>query len=309
MTDLTDKYRPVTFKEVVGHRVVIKSLADVVDRKAKHAFLFCGPSGVGKTTLARIAATTLGAAPQAILEIDAASNTGIDAMREVMASARLRPLNGAVKAIIIDEAHALSKNAWDSMLKSVEEPPEHLFWFFCTTEPTKVPKAIKTRCHSSVLDEVSHEDIEGLLNDVIEDEKIDIPDEVYDVVVKQSNGSPRQALVNLEACRSLSTRREAAEALQAVLDSDPVHALCQMMVSAKGSWQTAMGLVEKMGTTNPESVRIVVVNYIAAVLRNTNTDKKAEALLDVLDAFSTPYSQSEKQAPLLLSIGRVLLGN
>ena len=138
------KWRPQKLNDVISHAFVVSSLKALLkEKECPHSFLFTGPSGVGKTTLARIVASYLEAA---VLEIDAATNTGIDAMRAVQDMARYKAIDNEKRVVIIDECHALSKQTWQSLLKIVEEPPAHLYWAFCTTEPDKVPATIKTRC-------------------------------------------------------------------------------------------------------------------------------------------------------------------
>lgn len=303
---LTDKYRPKTLKEVIGQDAAIKSLRGLIERNQSHAFIFSGPAGTGKTTLARIAARELGANDTSLLEIDAATNTGIDAMREVMRTALYRPMSGTAKAVIIDEAHALSKQAWTSMLKGVEEPPSYVYWFFCTTNLVKIPTAIKTRCKVIPLREVPIKDLEELADNVLAGEGILMSDGVFDVCVREANGSPRQLIQNLDTCRACDKKADAARLLQKVLETDPVIDLCRLLISG-GSWIKAMAIIERMDQNeNPEGVRLVVCNYIAKALLNAKSDKNADRLLLILDAFAQPYNQSENLAPLLLSIGNVL---
>lgn len=301
------KYRPHTFKEVVGQSAVVTSMSKLIARKGSHSFLLSGPSGVGKTTLARIAAHEVGCEDKDLMEIDAATHTGVDAMRQIQETLRYRPFgNTKARAIIVDEAHGLSRQAWEALLKVVEEPPEHIYWFFCTTQLGKVPATIKTRCTSYALKSVADRDLGVLLDDVIASEKIKISDSIADLVIKEALGSPRQLLVNLALCQDLTDHKKAAEVLRSALTSDPVLELCRYLVKG-GSWAKAMNLVGKLSEENPESVRIVICNYLATVLKGTNSDQPARNLLHILEAFSMPYNASENAAPLLLSVGRALL--
>lgn len=306
---LHTKHRPRKFADVIGQDAVIKSLSGMLERDQSQAFLLIGPSGTGKTTLARIAALKLGCKASDMQEVDAASHTGVDAMRQVAQNLHFTPMGGSdTRVVIVDEAHMLSKSAWNSLLKVLEEPPAHVYWFLCTTEPGKVPRTVMTRCASFTLKLVPEKSLKDLLSRVCEKEGIKLVDGVDDLVVKEADGSPRQLLVNLAAVVTATDKREAAELLKAALESDATRELCQFLLNG-GSWLRAMGIVNKLAEENPESVRIVVMNYMASVLKGAKSDKEAIHVLSVMDAFCHPYNSSERLAPLLLSVGRVLLGS
>jgi DNA polymerase-3 subunit gamma/tau len=302
---LHKKYRPSSWSGVVGHKAIVTSLSKIIEERRSQAFILSGPAGVGKTSLARIAALALGCQPTDIVEIDAATHTGIDNMRDVQELCRYRPFGDSThRAIIVDESHGLSKNAWDSILKSTEEPPDYITWFFCTTNPAKIPATIKSRCVSFSLQEISSSDLAILLDKVSKAEKIDMPKDIKELVIKEAKGSPRQLLVNLTICQDVKNRQEAAKLLFAVLDSDVTLALCQFLAKG-GSWARAMELVSKFEGSS-ESARIIITNYFGAAARGAKSDKDACFFLGILDAFSQPYVQSDNVALLLLSIGKVL---
>ncbi len=304
---LHTKYRPKTFDDVVGHTTIIKSLRDVIKRKGSQTFLFCGPSGVGKTTLARISARAAGCLDANVTEVDAASRTGVDDMRAIQEMLRYKPLGqGSKRAIVLDECHSLSKNAWQSLLKITEEPPEHAFWFFCTTEPSRVPDTIKTRATSYTLRDVSYDDLTKLYKRVQQAERLSgiLPD-VTDTIIKEAHGSPRQLLVNLELCRNAQSRKEANELLYAAEQSEATIELCRFLIKG-GSWTKGMGLLEQLDGENPESIRIIVANYMAKVAKGAKSDREACHALGILDAFSQHFNQSDKLAPLITAVGRVL---
>lgn len=304
---LHTKYRPRKFKDVVGQDSAVKMLEGVIKRDGSHAFLFHGPSGCGKTTLARICAQELGAVKSDIVDIDASRFTGVDDMRAVLETSYFSPLGGDSRAIIVDEAHGLSKQAWNSLLKAIEEPANHTYWFFCTTEPGKVIQTVKTRCTNVALTSVPEKILGRLYDRVCDAENIDLPGDVGDMVIRQANGSPRQLLVNIEQCRDAVDKKDAARRLEKALEGDASLEFCRFITKG-GSWLKAMEHVQALADQNPEGVRIIVVNYVSVALSKATTDKQAQHFLGILDAFSTPYNASEKQAPLILSIGRVLFG-
>lgn len=306
--ELHRKYRPEYLADVLGQTEIIKSLAGMIERGDIHCFVFDGPSGCGKTTLARIMALELGCDPNTLIEVDAATHSGADAMRAIQEGLAYRPFGEAKsRGVIIDEAHSLSKQAWQTLLKGTEEPPAHVFWFFCTTEGSKVPKTIRTRGASFTVKPVDDKALGGLLDSVCKEEEIKLASGIRDILIRSASGSPRQLLVNLAVVRDLDSRQAAAAALKQVLDTDGVLKLCQMLTAGKPSWAAAMAIVEDLAEENPEGIRIQIVRYLAKVAMGAGSNDKAMRALEKMEAFERPYSDSEGNAPLLLSLGRALL--
>jgi len=302
---LCDDYRPGTWDEVCGQEAVVTALRGVCKRRTAHTFLLSGPAGTGKTTLARIATDSLGCHPSERIEIDAATYTGVDDMRRIQEIAKLKPFSDSPRCVIIDECHRLSGQAMDSLLKVTEEPPDHLFWFFCTTNPAKLPKTLQTRCAKFELKPLTDSQLGNIYSDVIEQEKIKLPPDVGELIIRNANGSARQMLSNLEICRDAKTKKEVAELLRIALDTVAVIELCRFLAQP-GSWAKCMTIMDKLEDESPEGVRIVVTNYFGKALRNSNTDKAAVKFLQILEPFATPYNPSEGIAPLLRSIGQVV---
>ncbi len=310
MTALHQKYRPTTFDQVVGQNAVVASLKKVVKDGRAKTFLFTGPSGTGKTTLAGILANHFcgGVAnPHNIVRIDAASTSAED-LRGIIQHSHYRAIGASpVKVHILDECHKLSSAGWQVLLTPTEEPPQHVYWCLCTTEPTKVPATIKTRFLRYDLKPVTESDLFEVLCTVIDAEKLQIPDDVIVAIAEASNGSPRQALVYLEVCAHAKTAAEAQTLMRVAGQSAETVDLARFLLKPNGrSWAEAIKLIKKLEEFEAESVRIAVVNYLAAVLLNTKDDKRAAAILTILAAFDTPYNQSDRFAPLLNSVGLAL---
>lgn len=294
---LHTKYRPTTLDEVVGQGHIKDGLAAVLAEAKQQAFLFEGPSGTGKTTLARLCASQLGCTD--IIEVDAASNTGVDDMRKVAEGQNYRSLDGGNKAFIVDECHRLSKQAWESLLKAIEEPPAGVFWFFCTTEGNKVMTTIRTRCVTYTLKEVAYRALLGLLDRVAKAEGLDVSEDVLDVAASEAGGSPRQALVNLTTVKHARTASEAQAALNRAPGSKEAVDLARMLAKP---WQfaDAVKLLADLGDETPESVRMTVFHYHLTAALGGST-----ASLIILDEFEKPADDRHKMGDILLRLARI----
>lgn len=306
-TTLPLRWRPAALGQVLGQAPIVASLGKLLKtERVPHAFLFTGPSGTGKTTIARIVSRELGVVSAAVQEIDAATNSGIDAMRAVLEKLSYRALSGdGRKFVIVDECHQLSKATWNSLLKAIEEPPPHVYWALCTTEPDKVPETIRTRCTAYHLKPIDSETLEDLLALISRSEKLDTPADLLGMVARHAQGSARKALVFLEQIQGVTDKKEAVRLLETgVGEEAEALNLARMVCTGKGfNWAGARELIAKLEGESPEGVRLIVVNYAAAVLKTTN---HPEPLLAVLDAFRGPFNPSEKWAPVYLSIGALL---
>lgn len=299
-----NKYRPGTFSHVMGQDVACKQVYDALDMHV-HAFLFHGPAGVGKTSMARLVAQELDAD---VREVDSANAGGVSEIRELVAGLGYRALSGSGnRCVIIDECHKLSKDAWTALLKPLEEPESHVYFALCTTEPAKIPTTVRTRLASIELKPVSPVLLHKLLGQVVDTENMRIPDSGLQIIVNASGGSPRMALALLSTCHSATTDADVMVACAVAGESEPVIELARMLVSRRVTWPMVLDVLRD-SEEPPESIRLMIVNYVAKVLLGTPDMKKAQGLLAVLDAFSTPCPPSEKMAPLLRSFGYVLLG-
>lgn len=302
---LINKYRPKTLQEVVGHPAVVRSLLSTIEKGQTQTFLFSGPPGTGKTTLARIVAALMGASE--VLEANGAKQTGIEDMRDLTANLMYRPMAGGKKVIIVDEAHALSKSAVQALLKDSEEPPEWVVWVFCTTEPTKLPAAIKSRATHYTLNPVDFQILGELLDRVVEKEGLKTHIEIVDLCAKEAGGSPRQALANLAVCSAAQDLKEAKELLRSAIESEEAVNLARALVKGV-SWKEAQAILKGLKEVSPESIRHVVRAYVTAVVLGADKEPQAGRGLEILDAFSEPFHPADGISPVVLACGKVLLG-
>lgn len=305
---LHEKYRPDEIGHLLGQDAMVHSLTQIIEGDRSHAFLFTGPSGCGKTTTARAIARAVGCLDPDILEHDAASNTGVDDMRPITQGLRYKPFaEGTSRALIIDECHRLSGNAWDAILKSMEEPPDWAYWFFCTTNVAKVPKTAITRCTQFELRPVPWQLLlSDLIAPIANEEGFTASEKVLGIVCREAQGSPRQALVNLTVCAHARDEKEALSLLKSAAESNAAIDLARALTKGD-SWENLLKIIAGLKEENPESVRHVVRAYSTTVILGSKTAKGAQRALAVLDAFSTPFNSTDGISPLVLAVGRLLL--
>jgi len=199
------KYRPASFEEVIGQGQVVRVLeAAAISGKVSHAYLFTGSRGTGKTSVARIFSKLIGITPSDLYEIDAASNRGIDEVRELREAVRTLPFESKYKVYIIDEAHMLTTPAFNALLKTLEEPPEHVIFILATTEAHKLPETIISRCQTHQFMKPSLKEIEENLTRVMKGEKYTADKGALGLIAVLAEGSFRDALTTLEKILAIS---------------------------------------------------------------------------------------------------------
>lgn len=203
---LSTKYRPKDFENVCGQSSIVKILQRQIQLKDyKHAYLFTGSTGIGKTTLCRILASKINGDLSGVEEIDGASNNGIDNIRNIIKAAQERSVSSEYKIFIIDECHALTNQSWQALLKCIEEPPQYTIFMFCTTDAQKIPSTIINRCQRYNLSKISDEKIYNRLKYICEQEHFINYEETIRYISKTCNGGLRDAISTLEKVSSYST--------------------------------------------------------------------------------------------------------
>ncbi len=300
-----NKYRPTKLEQVLGQDDIVHSLDAALKSKSTRAFVLTGPSGCGKTTLARIIATRVGTRKENLLEVDAASHTGVDAMRELRERIQYIPMGGGTRTVVLDECHMLSKAAWNALLKMLEEPPPKTHWVLCTTEPDKVPATVMTRCARYVLKDVSDKKLFALLQSVRKAEQLKTPDAVLSECVDVAQGSPRRALTALAAVATCTDTKQAARVLEAVElepDAEAFQFARAVWAGAKGAVYTE--LLKQLRTQNAESIRCVTVQFLlSCVLNNPNAKGVGRALV-VLDELRSPIGAQDHHVLLLAALAQ-----
>lgn len=203
-TSLAVKYRPQTFEDMTEQ----SSIKDILENQIKtktfqHGYLFTGPAGTGKTTSARIFASMINDGKGTPIEVDAASNSGVDNIRQIIEDAKRKPLDAEYKIFIVDECHSLSNGAWQALLKTLEEPPKFTIFILCTTDPQKIPDTILSRVQRYQFQKISDDGIVYRLAHICQEEGIYTYGECLSYIAKIANGGMRDAITLLDKCSSI----------------------------------------------------------------------------------------------------------
>jgi DNA polymerase III subunit gamma/tau len=304
---LARKYRPQKFSEVIGQEHVTRTLKNAIEQgRTAHGYIFSGHRGIGKTTIARILAMALNCRSKDhpvtepcgvcesctevragnsvdVIEIDAATNRGIDEIRELREAARYRPARDRFKIYILDEAHQITDAAFNALLKTLEEPPGHVVFMLATTAPEDIPQTIRSRCQHFSFRAVRFEEILGQLRDLLGREKLEADEDALALLAEAGDGSMRDALSILDQAIASSTGRLTAESVRQLVGAAPSGVLEEVMQAvARSASEEVLRLADKLISEgqNPAHFARQLVRF----LRNTLVAKIAgrdSALLQI----------------------------
>ncbi len=305
---LARKYRPQTFEEVVGQEHITRTLKNALDSKrVAHAYLLSGQRGTGKTSVARILAKSLnceegatgtpcnkcdfcreimeGNSPD-VVEIDGASNTGIDNIRDLIEKSRFLPVKNRVKVYIIDEVHRISKQAFDALLKTLEEPSDHVYFIFATTEIASVPATIASRCQKFTFRKLTVQEIAAHLAKILKLEKIEIETRILGLIARNSDGALRDAESILDQIISFTGGKVKFEEVEELLESVNQNQLFKFTAALlEGRADEALNMIDELAKTGTDE--FLFTKNLAVHFRNLliiKVAKKPEDLMDMLDA-------------------------
>lgn len=327
MESLYTKYRPQTFEQVVGQKHVVETLKRaVVEGRTSHAYLFCGPRGTGKTTMARLLAKALmcekgpGQLPDGtceqcrliaagehpdVAELDAASRTGVDNVREeILSRVNYAPTLGRCKVYIIDEVHMLTPAAFNALLKTLEEPPEHVVFIMCTTDPQKILATILSRVQRFDFHSIGNDEMQAHLAYVCGEEGFTYDDAALELVVRHARGGMRDALTSLEQLSVFGNGNVSVEAAQDFLGEVSGSVLGGVVNAlAKRDVPALFGEVEKLMSSGRDLLQFT--KELAARMRDVYVVAAAPCATDVVSARGADFEALRSEAAAFGSVDRL----
>ena len=282
------KYRPKKLNMLRGrkNRETVNSLRTILNRPRKdipHTYLITGPTGCGKTTIGRIIREKLDCADYDYKEVDSADFRGIDTIREIRTQLPYSPMAGRCRVWLLDECHKLSNDAQNALLKALENPPDHVYFILCTTNPEKLLKTIRGRCLPLQVFLLEEHEISRLLRIIAKKEKKKVKKETIEQIALDSLGHPRNALQLLDKIIDLPLEKQLEAARIVAEQHNRIIELCRALMKKK-SWKTISKILKGISSEDPEKIRRSVLGYCNSVLLSSDN---ALAYL-IMEAFEEP---------------------
>lgn len=283
--DLKEKYRPTNFDDFIGNDQTVETLQNFIDKKGglPPAILLTGPRGCGKTTLARILKVEMKVHDREFIEMNAADDRGIDAMRSIKKLTAYNPLGGT-RIVFFDEAHRITPPAQDALLKSLEKPPIHTRFVLATTDPQMLLETVRSRCKILEVSLLPDDQMEKLVRSVVKKERLEFPDDVINEIVQQAEGSAREAIDLVDTAMTFTDQPSLIKALQRwSKNKASIKNLCQALLKAE-QWKQVAEILKGLDE-DAEKVRYAVLGYMNAVLLNSGNKRPAMIIGEFTESF------------------------
>jgi len=278
------KYRPSDLNFIKGNREVVDTLKGLLSSsECPHSFLLHGPTGCGKTTLARIIAERLECNGDDRREIDSADFRGIDTIRDLRKKSQYMATDNKNRIWIVDECHKLTNDAQNALLKILEEPPPHVYFVLCTTEPQKLLETIKGRCIQLQVKPLTDSQMKGLFRKILIGENVEIEDEILEVIIQDSMGLPRNGINALEQVINSPPEQRLEVAKSSAAQQGAVIDLCRALISGS-SWKKVATILDSIRDQEAENIRRMVLGYCQGALLRGESDRAAA----IMEAFYEP---------------------
>jgi len=301
--------RPTELKDIVGNSATIGALNKMLRKSSgdrPHAILLKGPTGCGKTTIARILAKEFGSTSDSTIELNAANTRGIDTIRELASTSSFRGLGGTTKTYILDESHQLSRDAQEALLKLLEDTPSHCYFILCTTNPENIIQTIRNRCTEYEVSLLTDKEIEEVLKRACDSQKLFVHQDIAEAITLTCEGSPRAALVSLEQVSNVTNVEEALEVVARGTEKDiNLLELLKLLVMGPEQRQSKWKLIiEKFSNIDedPEKVRRSILTFLFNRLKKQNKIEDAQDIAHLMKIFSQSvyYGGKPQMAALIV---------
>jgi len=275
------KYRPDSLDSIKGNESIIATLDKMLSNPetCPHVFMLHGSSGCGKTTIGRIIADRLGCKGSDFREVNSADFRGIDTVRDIIKNSQYKPLEGECRVWLIDEIHKSTNDAQNALLKILEDTPKHVYFILCTTDPQKVIAAIRGRCIELQVKPLTDTQMKGLLRSIVRGEGEYLSTEIYDQIIQDSQGHPRNAIQILEQVLNVDEEKRLEVARQTAAMQSQAIELCRVLLK-KSSWKEVAIILTALKDQEPEDIRRVVMGYCQAILLKGADNERAGMVLE-----------------------------
>lgn len=307
-TELYKKYRPTKFKQVVGQDEVCSMLSRMVKHnRVPHFILFTGPSGCGKTTLARILKRKLKCRKNDFSELNCADLRGVDNVRKIRNQIQALPLYGDCRIWLIDEAHKLTNEAQNALLKMLEDTPNHVYFMMATTDPHKLISTIQTRATEVAVKPLTESETELLIERISKKEKKTLPVKVQDAITLYADGSARKALVLLNQVLDMKNESKMIRLIEQCISKDASTSIAQALLKGT-TWPDMADILKELVKEDAETLRRGIIAYAKVVMLNAAKSKaKASQCYLIIDCFRDSFFYTG-HAGLAASCYEVIVG-